>query len=654
MEESTLNWFIMSHVTPNVDATDYAYQALQHERAVITAESERLAKGSIGKPWEDLDPQYFNESIQVLELSRVENSLMGAGFETMAAVVEWANQDFTPSLRSLGKKKIKLICDRLRELSNTPPPIELLTGIKLKTLHPSVASLPSDHFHLGARASSLSKSGYRTVLDLADWYQADCPELKGFGKKSVKQAKEVLEALASSLDENGMPNWDQFCDLAGITLLPREPHVDEKECFLITIPNIIEDIIRSAADEVEADIIRNRLTRTSKNQLTLEDLGRKHRLTRERIRQKQQKLLLEISNGLMEGLYVKREYRFRLEYAAKWKKAEEAFGGDENIDGFSFLLRLSEVWEVKVSELIDHLPLIFAVLTSTNSIPNAFRVYAKYPILTGSHHIPEFLQKPVCELYLGNKLKILEHLNITTLGELVEIFCGFPDEFNSRVFSEFFENMESFLQTLDSPQGFSWKEYYAHRNFTILPEVVIESPYNFLSCLKPSILKAVTICSSEFYQHSREILLFRSFPAKDERLTAQELADKVGCHGPTISKNELELNSRLRSLLVERNFSKSTVIFEDTFLEFWSNLSELYDEGLDVKNFKFKLAQNWALPLDDLDEYINLIWSILSNHPRGKNRKNYTGVKRPRKIAKAVREDFVAPVIVLRKRRMLH
>lgn len=644
----------MSRITPKVDATDCTDQELEHPGRVITPECERLAKGSIGKPWEDLDPLYFNESIEVLELSRVENSLKGAGLETIAAVVKWANENFTPSLRSLGNKRIKLICDRLTELSSTQPPEELLAGKKLKTLHSSVASLPSDLFHLGARSSSLSNSGYRTVLDLTDWYQAGCPELRGFGKKSVKQAKEVLEALASSLDDNGMPNWDEFCDQAGITLLPQKPHVDGEECFLSTIPIIIEGIIRSAADEVEADIIRNRLTRTSKNQLTLEDLGRKHRVTRERIRQKQKKLLLEISNGLMEGLYVKREYRFRPEYAAMWKKAEEAFGDAENVDGFSFLSRLSEVWEVKISELIDHLPFIFAILTNTNSIPNTFRVYAKYPLLTGSRHIPEFLQKPVCELYLGNQLKVLEHLNITTLGELVEIYCGFPDEFNSKVFCDFFGGMESFLQTLDSIQDFSWKEYYAHYNFTILPEVVIGSPHDFLSCLKPSILKAVTICSSGFYKHSREILLFRSFPPKDDRLTSQELADKVGCHGPTINRNELELNVRLRALLVERNFSKSTVIFEDTFLEFWSKLNELFDEEMDVKYFKFKLAQNWALSLGDLDEYINLIWSILSNHPPGKNRSSYTGVKRPRKTAKAVREDFVAPVIVLRKRRMLH
>lgn len=604
--------------------------------------------------WDKIDPMYLDESIRILKLGPLENTLVALGYATVDDLIKWAIADFNPSHRGIGTKKENLIVESLKKLSNSEPDHGFKTPATLRRLHPSVSSTPSSHFHFGARGTAFSNSGYHTLSDLADWYDEGCPNLPKFGRKSVSEAKRILESLNDTLDHSGVPDWNLFCRNAGITLLPKMPFVDREQSILSVIPDVIEGIIESAADKVEADILRNRLTQTAENQLTLKDLGRKHGVTRERIRQKQKKLLVEISNGLMEGLYSNSEYRFRPEFAAVWHKAEQAFEGRDELDASSFLSQLSSEWKVGVGDLLEHLPFIFAVLTNTHSIPHNFRVYLQYPLLTSKGLSQELLSKSTKQLPLGRKVEFLEELNITTVEELIEMFCAFPDEFSGRAFHELFQSLEAHLQSLASPSDFEWKAYYPHLGQTLLPDVLPNSPRGFLDSLKPTLSLAIELGGDDYCQFSREVLMSRSFPRRDDRLSDQALADQAGTTAANISRVERELNRRLRSVLIERNFSKASVIFEDGFLDFWSQVEAAYREGDSVHEYERNLAHVWGISREEIKDYINLFWSILTNHPPGKNRNWYQGVKRSLKRPKLHLDSVSPPVIVLRKVRRIH
>ena len=118
-------------------------------------------------------------------------------------------------------------------------------------------------------------------------------------------------------------------------------------------------------------------------------------MTRERIRQKQRKLLREISKGLLDEHYETFEFRFRPEYSALWQKAEDAFEGQEEPNAKEFLSTLSAAWEVSITDLLEHIPFIFAVLTKSGKVPRSFKVYAQFPTVFGTK-LPDLIkEKPL-------------------------------------------------------------------------------------------------------------------------------------------------------------------------------------------------------------------------------------------------------------------
>lgn len=625
-------------------------QSGEPEPAVIPTGPE--LNNLVGTLWEDIAPEYYTQPITILAISSAERSLVKSGLTTIAHLLEWAIDDFAKPYPGIGAKKVKAIREGLLALRDKKVPKLIEVPKVLRTLEPAVSAIPTTGLHMGTRSHHLVSAGYPTLSDLADWYEEGCPKLANFGETSVREAKEILESVAKATNKLGSICWETFSQDSGIKILPQSSSDCFTKSFLSTIPDVIKGIIGSAADEVEADIIRDRLTKPTEDQLTLEDLGSRHGLTPERVRQKQRDLLAEISNGLMEGLYEKRKFRFRPEYSQIWKEAEHAFHGSEEIGAASFITTLCETWEVKTGDLLPHLPFIFAVLTNTHSIPASFRCYLRYPFLTRSRHSEIFTKKPVEELHIGKHLETLQEIGVETLGELIQMLCNFPEDFSNRVFSELFQRLEDYLQAIDLSEAFSWEGYYRHYGRTILPVAQPNTPSEFLAMLKPVILQ--TVQEGQFCSYSEEILQHRSFPRKADRLTSQAIADIVGCHGPTISRNELVMNQRLRKLVVEKNFSASTVIFQGDFLNYWHELAELYEEDQTVSTFKFKVTLAWELAPGSLDGTINLIWSILTNHPPGKNRNWYVGKRKLRKKPKTLNENFSPPVIVLRRKRTVH
>lgn len=611
-----------------------------------------------GTLWTRMDRSFFFESIAILGLGGRENSLNKGGLLKVAHLVKWAEADFQPAVRHVGKGTIDAIRDALESLCDKPRARFLSLSEMFEKLDHNVADFPVTGFHLGSRASALNKAGYNTVGSLATWYDKGAPKLPNFGKTSVAHAKKIIESLSIAVDENMQMDWDVFCRHAGISLLPESKNIVAGSDLLRSIPKIIDGIIAVAADAVEADIVRDRLTRFTADQLTLDELGQKHGVTRERIRQKQMNLLRGISEGLLDDHYETAQYRFRPEYGALWRDAEAALKDQEELHANSFLEALTTTWNVTRDDLIEYLPFIFAVLTKSGSVPRTFKIYARFPQLLGLELPNVITDKPLQELQLGRKAELLEIEGIETLGELLREIIS--DQRQSKKASsatvlEAMERIESFIESLEDIHDFDWGNYYEFHGRLILPDEEVESPLEFLKLLKTVVLRAVE--NGDFHQYSREILIHRSFPSTNERLTALKVAEMVGprAYGSTVNRNELVMNTRLKAQLVDRDFSRSPIVFRDTFLDYWKELNETYDKSDSIGAFKFVITSRWQLAPGLLDDTINLIWSILSFHPPGKNPNWYVDKKKPRKKKDAFKTILAAPpVIILRKRRTIH
>lgn len=609
-----------------------------------------------GTLWTRINSSYFSRSITILGLGGRENSLKKGGLVRVAHLIKWAEADFHPPVQHVGKRTIKEIREALENLCDKAREHELSVSEILGKLDHSVADTPVTSFHLGPRASWLQTAGYDTMRSLLTWYDKGAPMLPNFGKASVAHAKKIIEGLPIAIDEHMQIDWDVFCEHVGITLLPESKNISAGSGILKSIPKIIEGIIAAAADTVEADIVRDRLTKFTADQLTLEELGNKHGVTRERIRQKQKNLLREISEGLLDDHYETAQYRFRPEYAALWRDAEAAFKDKEEMHADSFLEILSTTWNVTREDLIEPLPFIFAVLTKSGRIPVSFKVYARFPHLLGLNLSDEITTKPLQELHFGRYADLLECEGIETLGDLLNYLTNVgrhSETASSQIVFEALDRIDKFIDSIDNLYDFNWEEYYEFHGRKLLPDKNVESPCEFLKLLKPVVLKAVT--EGDFYAHSREILINRSFPPKNERITSKEIAGRVGSHSSTISKNELVMNNRLKAMLIERDFSRSSVVFRDSFLAYWKELNEVYERSSSVSEFKFAMTNQWQMAPGMLDDTINLIWSILSFHPPGKNHNWYTGKKKPRKQVDTFGPILTPPpLIILRRKRTIH
>lgn len=654
-DKQSLDTFSRSIAKSGLSPAGYLANESSNEE-IIEGISILTGPDAQGTLWSRINSAYFSKPISILGLGGRENSLKKGGLVKVVHLVKWAEAGFQPPVHHIGKGTIGAIRDALEDLCERPKERVVSLSEMLDKIDPTVANTPVTSFHLGPRASFLHVQGYDTLRSLASWYDEGAPRLANFGKTSVEHAKKIIEGLPPAIDEQMNLDWDIFCARTGITLLPETKNIPVGPDFLRSIPKIIEGIVSAAADSVEADILSDRLTKFTAEQHTLEELGLKHGVTRERIRQKQKKLLRGISEGLLDGHYETAQYRFRPGYAALWQDAEEAFMGQEELNANSFFEALTTTWKVTRNDLIEYLPFIFAVLTKSGRIPCSFKIYARFPQLLGMELPGLIAAKPLQELRLGRYADLLGTDEIKTVGDLLQELVAdekkTPNAPAHTVLAAL-DRIESFIEQLDCIYDFSWEGYYEFHGRTILPDEDIQSPTSFLESLKPVILRAVE--EGEFYQYSREILIYRSFPPKNERITSQEIANMVGTHGSTISRNELVMNTRLKAQLVAKDFSRSSIVFRDSFLVYWKELSETHERCSLVSEFKFKMTNQWNLVPGVLDDTINLIWSILSFHPPGKNSRWYEGKKKAREQKDV--NDFSAsgpPVIILRKKRSIH
>jgi DNA-directed RNA polymerase delta subunit len=194
--------------------------------------------------------------------------------------------------------------------------------LSLELLSDATRSLSIGHLHLSIRAYNvLVGSGITTIGNLVESATSGFDTVSGLGKSSMEKIIQSLVTLSGAIDAEGSIDWLNYWKSMNIQVLPRdyEPGLNHEQIFR-KMSSIIQNILCYNTDDRSWFIVERRFGLNGKDILTLEALGEAFGgLTRERIRQIENKALLEIRNALIDSQYSGMEYHVHPEIIATVK-----------------------------------------------------------------------------------------------------------------------------------------------------------------------------------------------------------------------------------------------------------------------------------------------------------------------------------------------
>jgi len=568
------------------------------------------------------------------------NILQQNGFETLGELL-LTNPYRIYDLRGMGTKKfdrifrlISAICENLNDegevnWNSIDPKLFHRDVSQNRIIHlrpenelsSAIKSIPLSDIHLEAEGRPLKKGGISTVGDFLELKEEELHSFKGLGKKKIQRIHDVLQAIRMNILENGEVNWVTFAKSLDIPVIPSTGTPRNGEEFLQMIPRINLEIIASCDDPMEKMLFSERLIKKNSQQKTLDALGKPFGVTRERIRQKEAKLLSGLSNGILYNEYCKRNFRFTPEFSKFFRDAAKSFSNESDSLTFEyFITKLADVWKVKPLEILPHWAFITAILTSKAKRPEGMRA---------DHHIPLSLclnlpnniaQKPLTQLLLKKHIKDFHKVGILTIGDAIEHLVKGDTSINRKsetfsVFNRILNDIEKTTNDTETDQPF-WLRYAGNAGLNVLPSNRINVPAEFLSCLNETLLSTLQINTN--WKYVTDVFRLRTSRPFNDRLTLEKTANTLGTHGPSVKRIETDLISILNTQLVERNFTHSQVFFHENFLKYWEEANEVYEKTKDFILFKESLSVKWDLNFQALAKHADLIWTILNRYPHGR------------------------------------
>lgn len=558
-----------------------------------------------------------------------------------------------PGVRGMGRNKLQELFSRLIEIS------EMMDGeghVRLPGApdqtdacerHPdpilplSLGRLPIGILHLGVKSRVLREEGIVTLGQLIDAYPLG--QGRGVGPTTLQLLDERLSALRSATSETGDVDWEAYCSACDIPLMPSAVRPSTGKQFIESLPEALLEIATHLPDEVYAEILRSRLSKTPASQKTLEEIAQSTRppVTRERVRQKEQKLLRQLAGGLMWDSYGGLGIHFRPSFTSWWRSAAAQFRDKEDIGFDEFVSTLADVWQVDIPSLTEQLPIILAIVTGEPQMPSGFRTAIRInPAFYGG--LPDDVKDlSVSRLRLGKYANQLEAQGLSTLGALVESCrSGRIAEMETSATRAARAHLEVLGQCLTSEGNISWTAYRTSLELETIPGSPVRDARMFLESLPSVVEDLLRRCA--ITGRSAEIYRMRTSQPEQNRLTLEKTALQLNSHGPSIKREETVFLQRLNDILIGKDYTDLPVWLDAAWLQYWSEANKLFETCSDnFSNFRDRLLSLWTVP--EADRAVATLWAVLSGYPNG----------RPARVSKANElpaHDPVAPMARIRLR----
>lgn len=425
-----------------------------------------------------------------------------------------------------------------------------------------------------------------------------------------------LSSLARSVGPRGEVDWAAFATDCGVPVLP-ETEIESPSEFLAALPHVIECVIGSCENEVDRAILRERLSKVPGERSTLDEIARQVgvRVTRERVRQREVRLLRWLYMGFTSGDSRGLAVQFRASFVAYWNMAIADLEGFETLDFGQFFAVLERNWGARTSDLVRHLPLILAVLTKQSQVPRALSATMRlHPAAFGNIGY-ETAQLPVSRFPVGRALPVLLQSGVKNLGDLFEAarssrLPALParSEECIRVL------IDALAASLDAHGELNWTAFSDRMRLIPFPPHPRLSAESFLLSLYEDLDELVSSC--KVTGRALEIFRRRTSVPSARRPTLDEIAKVLGTHGPTVKREESVLLSALHSIFVRSDSSDFPLAVDSSYLGFWATaLAQFENSGGSFSNFCSRLSHEWNLPVDRVFSKAELLWAVVMRYP---------------------------------------
>ncbi|WP_156455876.1 MULTISPECIES: hypothetical protein [Stenotrophomonas] len=513
-------------------------------------------------------------------------------------------------------------------------------------LDPSQHLISLDVLRIGEIERRLKDSNINSLGDLLSRI-AITP---GFLNKKTKLEHHEIHVLRhrlllieSLLDEDGNVDWEKFqeielfdiapsikdnehhkpirCDSLA-TFFPRQPIADGHS-FLSSIPEVLTAFISSRGSDIDTLILENRVLKYPEERMTLEGVATASfsKVTRERVRQREKKMLSSLSDLFSGSPKNASKLALRADFIDYWHRARDHFPAEGEVSLYDFVHGLHCVWDVPHSTVLANLPLILAVLTSKASLPFGLAsqiregcdFLAPLPVQIEEAPISAF----PCEIALAD----FQALGINTVGELWQ---GFRDQILPGPNTKLGKSLRAFARALrtssrEADATFDWKAYCEALGVIRISGDPIECVADALTRLPEIVETAISI--GNYPRNSKAIFRMRIAVNRKTRPTLQQVAEKLCTFGPCIKRDETLLLRGLNSLLVERELCTSLLLIDKAHLEAWQQLAGLFSESAgDFNKFGRLVKLHCQEVPESSSATLEAAWSILNQYPGGRNR----------------------------------
>jgi len=541
---------------------------------------------------------------------------------------------------------------------------------------------PLSTLRFGALEVRLESAGLRNLGDLLTYDALDPRGLAGIPGLDPTERLQLegrLTSLSKHINDDGDIVWDTYYksvgDLVGEArhedpLVVSQQPVDNQHAsdegarlvpsyevtdgasFINAFPEVVRSIMESRDNEVDRAILLERLSCQSQDRKTLDEIASslKVRLTRERVRQRESKLLNHLTDALLHGRQRRLGVAFRPSFARYWLLVAEQFGENEEISFTRFIETLESTWGVPADQLFVQLPFITSVLTSKAIPPRQMRAHMRRDNRIYRQLASVDRAIPITMLALGKAAGRLHALGIETVGDL---FDAARNGNGLDASSNVGRVVEKVLFALVSSHGedgkIDWRGYEAKLGLVRFPADPA-SAETFLSTLADDL--ATIIRANRYSLRAVDIFNIRIAAPRAQRLTLAQAAEQLGSHGPSIKREESIFLSALNAQLVGRDLTRSSVTFCSGYLHYWADAEECYRAASgDFQTFCAGVVSKWGIQPAQMVEAGEILWAVLNRYPRGRPPKMRNQRPRPDDTT-AARES--RGVVVLRGFRRAH
>lgn len=494
----------------------------------------------------------------------------------------------------------------------------------------AVDDLPIGVLHLGMKTAALERAGFRTVGDLANVSRDQIIRIPKLGSRTADLLTTNRLALLEASDTETGTDWDTYCNKIDIKLLPCRDRPGSGTEFLGCLPDFLNEVADSLADQVFSAILRERICQPPDRQKTLDEIAvtRTPPVTRERIRQKEKKLLEQLSGGLLNDSYGALGIHFRPEFSYWWKRAADCLSHLEEIEFADFVDFLSAEWEVSDAAVIAQLPAILAIVTGEPQMSGEFRAASRVdPRLFGVLN-NQVLSLPLNRLRLGRHAERLTEDGSKTVGDIVErLRDGSLRTRGLKAADAAAQHANLLASCLREDGLIDWQSYRKANALACLPSSPMANAGEFVATLRQTVSELLTAC--HITKRAPDIYRLRTSRTLGSQLTLQSVAEALDTHLPTVKREETVFLRFLNGVLIGHDFSRLPVWLDDSWLQYWDEARSSYSAVTnDSGQFSQNLAWKWRLTIHEIEKAAPTIWAVLSGYP-GDRRSRGTVSKPP-------------------------